>query len=223
MLKGVHPSCFDFSKPRLSNPKPIRYSDISDEMYDTDTFRMYAFKIQRCPRSRSHDWTECPYAHRGEKARRRDPRKINYSAIACPDFRDGECEKGDSCEFAHGVFEFWLHPARYRTRACNAGRYCQRKVCFFAHTPEQLRSDTNHKCQYTYRVRMNSSGGVDNKDGLDGGKRNLVSPPARDGNSVEENSDFEGLKMGDGDEWERSFGCNVSDLPDIDWIVELVK
>nr|AGT21469.1 PEI1-like [Carica papaya] len=134
---------------------PTQYNDAIDEaIYGSDEFRMFAYKIKRCPRMRSHDWTECPYAHRGEKAQRRDPRKLSYCAVACPAFRNGRCYRGETCDFAHGVFEYWLHPARYRTRACNAGRFCQRKVCFFAHTPQQLRSETKYKCQVTYRGRM---------------------------------------------------------------------
>uniref|UniRef100_A0A0A8YCC4 C3H1-type domain-containing protein n=1 Tax=Arundo donax TaxID=35708 RepID=A0A0A8YCC4_ARUDO len=43
------------------------------------------------------------------------------------------------CEYAHGVFESWLHPAQYRTRLCKDGVGCARRVCFFAHTPEELR------------------------------------------------------------------------------------
>ncbi|KAJ0964659.1 hypothetical protein J5N97_025797 [Dioscorea zingiberensis] len=87
------------------------------DAYSCDEFRMYEFKVRRCARGRSHDWTECPYAHPGEKARRRDPRKYHYSGTACPEFRKGSCKRGDACEFAHGVFECWLHPARYRTPA----------------------------------------------------------------------------------------------------------
>lgn len=109
------------------------------DAYSCDHFRMYEFKIRRCARGRSHDWTECPYAHPGEKARRRDPRKYHYSGTACPEFRKGNCRKGDSCEFAHGVFECWLHPARYRTQPCKDGSGCRRRVCFFAHSPDQLR------------------------------------------------------------------------------------
>lgn len=90
-------------------------------------------------RGRSHDWTECPFAHPGEKARRRDPRRFHYGGTACPDFRKGACRRGDGCEFAHGVFECWLHPARYRTQPCKDGTGCKRRVCFFAHTKEQLR------------------------------------------------------------------------------------
>ncbi|KAL5768698.1 hypothetical protein ACOSP7_015244 [Xanthoceras sorbifolium] len=109
------------------------------DAYSCDQFRMFEFKVRKCARGRSHDWTECPYAHPGEKARRRDPRKYHYSGTACPDFRKGSCKKGDSCEFAHGVFECWLHPARYRTQPCKDGPACKRRVCFFAHTPDQLR------------------------------------------------------------------------------------
>ncbi|KAI3421699.1 uncharacterized protein J3R85_011891 [Psidium guajava] len=116
-----------------------READFPTDVYSCDNFRMYEFKVRRCTRGRSHDWTECPYAHPGEKARRRDPRKYHYSGAACPEFRKGSCRRGDTCEFAHGVFECWLHPARYRTQPCKDGIGCQRRVCFFAHTPEQLR------------------------------------------------------------------------------------
>ncbi|KDP24097.1 hypothetical protein JCGZ_25754 [Jatropha curcas] len=107
--------------------------------YSSDHFRMYEFKVRRCTRSRSHDWTDCPFAHPGEKARRRDPRKYHYSGAVCPEFRRGGCSRGDTCEFAHGVFECWLHPSRYRTEACKEGKNCKRKICFFAHSPQQLR------------------------------------------------------------------------------------
>ncbi|KAK7245497.1 hypothetical protein RIF29_40343 [Crotalaria pallida] len=121
-----------------------RESDAPVDAYSCDQFRIYEFKIRKCARGRSHDWTECPYAHPGEKARRRDPRKFHYSGTACPDFRKGSCRKGDACEYAHGVFECWLHPARYRTQPCKDGTSCRRRVCFFAHTPEQLRIMPNH-------------------------------------------------------------------------------
>ncbi|KAL7187710.1 hypothetical protein ACSBR1_037717 [Camellia fascicularis] len=107
--------------------------------FSCDHFRMFDFKVKKCARANSHDWTECPYVHAGEKARRRDPRKFHYSGTACPEFRKGQCKKGDSCEFAHGVFECWLHPSRYRTQPCKDGTHCRRRVCFFAHTPDQLR------------------------------------------------------------------------------------
>ncbi|RWW04310.1 hypothetical protein BHE74_00024470 [Ensete ventricosum] len=110
------------------------------DSYSTNEFRMYVFKVRPCPRGRSHDWTECPFLHPGEKARRRDPRRFHYSSTPCPDFRQrGECCCGDACQLSHGIFETWLHPARYRTRTCKDGIACRRRVCFFAHCPEQLR------------------------------------------------------------------------------------
>ncbi|CAA7057118.1 unnamed protein product [Microthlaspi erraticum] len=113
--------------------------DIKNSIYATDEFRMYSFKVRPCSRAYSHDWTECPFVHPGENARRRDPRKFHYSCVPCPDFRKGACRRGDMCEYAHGVFECWLHPAQYRTRLCKDGTGCARRVCFFAHTPEELR------------------------------------------------------------------------------------
>ncbi|XP_059291550.1 zinc finger CCCH domain-containing protein 30-like [Lycium ferocissimum] len=113
--------------------------DIKNSIYSTDEFRMFSFKVRPCSRAYSHDWTECPFVHPGENARRRDPRKYHYSCVPCPEFRKGACRRGDMCEYAHGVFECWLHPAQYRTRLCKDGTSCARRVCFFAHTTEELR------------------------------------------------------------------------------------
>ncbi|KAK9289774.1 hypothetical protein L1049_007933 [Liquidambar formosana] len=115
------------------------FPDIKNSIYSTDEFRMFSFKVRPCSRAYSHDWTECPFVHPGENARRRDPRKFHYSCVPCPDFRKGACRRGDMCEYAHGVFECWLHPAQYRTRLCKDGTNCARRVCFFAHTTEELR------------------------------------------------------------------------------------
>ncbi|KAJ7959640.1 Zinc finger CCCH domain-containing protein [Quillaja saponaria] len=113
--------------------------DINDGIYGTDEFRMFTFKVKPCSRAYSHDWTECPFVHPGENARRRDPLKYPYSCVPCLEFRKGTCPKGDTCDYAHGVFESWLHPAQYRTRLCKDETGCNRKVCFFAHKPEELR------------------------------------------------------------------------------------
>ncbi|KAI0524294.1 hypothetical protein KFK09_003660 [Dendrobium nobile] len=134
-------------EPEHDADEGAELTDPPIDAYSCDEFRIYEFKVRRCARGRSHDWTECPYAHPGEKARRRDPRKFHYSGVACPDFRKGSCKRGDACEFAHGVFECWLHPARYRTQPCKDGTACRRRVCFFAHTPEQLRYLPHQKQQ----------------------------------------------------------------------------
>ncbi|KAL4434327.1 hypothetical protein ABPG75_000768 [Micractinium tetrahymenae] len=113
---------------------------LDDPAFASDHFRMYDFKVKRCPRARPHDWTACPFAHPGEKAKRRDPRRYRYSGTACPDFRKtGVCRRGDACPYSHGVFECWLHPSRYRTQMCTDGPSCRRRVCFFAHFEHELR------------------------------------------------------------------------------------
>uniref|UniRef100_A0A061S1L3 Cys3his zinc finger protein atcth n=1 Tax=Tetraselmis sp. GSL018 TaxID=582737 RepID=A0A061S1L3_9CHLO len=120
-------------------PRDVAF-DINDDAFSSDYFRMYEFKVKRCPRARPHDWTLCPFAHPGEKAKRRDPRICSYTGAACPDFRKGFCKRGDSCHFAHGVFECWLHPSRYRTQMCTDGTDCKRRVCFFAHSESEIRT-----------------------------------------------------------------------------------
>ncbi|BDA43708.1 probable zinc finger CCCH domain-containing protein 2 at N-terminal half [Coccomyxa sp. Obi] len=111
-----------------------------DPVHDSDEFRMYFYKVKRCGRSRPHDWTQCPFSHSGEKAKRRCPRRYNYTGAACPDYRkNASCRRGDKCPFAHGVFESWLHPSRYRTQCCTDGVACKRRVCFFAHQESELR------------------------------------------------------------------------------------
>ena len=52
-----------------------------------------------------------------------------------------KCPRGDSCPYAHNVFEYWLHPSRYRTQLCKDGAACARRICFFAHSPLELRAD----------------------------------------------------------------------------------
>lgn len=106
----------------------------------TDEFRMKHFKIDKCPKLHAHDWTTCPLAHPGEKARRRNPEEFKYAAIACIDMKNnGHCPRGDDCPYAHNVFEYWMHPTRYRTQICNDGTKCKRQICFFAHRLEELR------------------------------------------------------------------------------------
>lgn len=40
-------------------------------------------QVAPCSLRYRHDWSQCPYAHAGERARRRDPKTSVYSAIAC--------------------------------------------------------------------------------------------------------------------------------------------
>lgn len=121
-----------------------------DSLYTSDDFRMYCFKVLPCSKNYCHDWTECPFAHAGEKARRRDPRLFPHMGIECPQLKEESgCPRGELCPFAHNVFECWLHPTRYRTQLCNEPASCKRKVCFFAHTVDELREATSSVDQET--------------------------------------------------------------------------
>ncbi|GKB16469.1 hypothetical protein Tco_0850392 [Tanacetum coccineum] len=139
MMMMLHPNP-TLHIPSYDDNDPFSFDDIemdeyddtdhvlSDEnMFSSDHFRMYEFKIRRCSRGRSHDWTDCPFAHPGEKARRRDPRKVGYSGNPCPEFRKGACSKGPRYSFLK------------LTQPCKDGVHCRRRICFFAHTPDQLR------------------------------------------------------------------------------------
>jgi hypothetical protein len=47
-------------------------------------FMMFQYKISLCPKQGlKHEWEQCVYAHRGERARRRHPSK--YRAVQCPE------------------------------------------------------------------------------------------------------------------------------------------
>ncbi|BDA51497.1 probable zinc finger CCCH domain-containing protein 2 at N-terminal half [Coccomyxa sp. Obi] len=118
-----------------------------------------------CSNSSCHEWSECPYVHKGEKEARRDPATFLYTGVLCPYVKKNKaCPRGDDCPFSHTVFELWLHPTRFRTLFCDDGDKCTRKVraqppilptsnmgkgpealarhvlfCFFAHSPKELR------------------------------------------------------------------------------------
>eukprot|EP00210_Caulerpa_lentillifera_P007261 g6947.t1 len=130
--------------PRISVEQDIDRKGSMDVLINSDEFRMYCFKVLPCSKHYSHDWTICPFAHPGEKARRRDPRVFKYAGVECPHVKEGlRCPRGDLCPFAHNIFECWLHPTRYRTQLCNEPASCKRKVCFFAHALEELREPSN--------------------------------------------------------------------------------
>lgn len=118
-------------------------NELNAPEYSTDDFRMFCFKVERCSKRFVHDWRSCPFAHPTENARRRDPRKFKYVPIPCPEYKRGICLRGDACPYSHGVYECWLHPAKYRTQLCKEGPYCRRPVCFFAHNVRDLRQPTH--------------------------------------------------------------------------------
>ncbi|KAI8467847.1 MAG: hypothetical protein J3K34DRAFT_523397 [Monoraphidium minutum] len=119
--------------------------DPADEQ--TSSFLMHSYKVVPCSKRYRHDWSVCPFAHAGEMAARRDPKATlpyfcYHSKQASPPPGGScrlPCPRGEACPYAHNLFEYWLHPSRYRTELCSFGMGCTRPVCFFAHNEGQLR------------------------------------------------------------------------------------
>ncbi|KAL4418720.1 hypothetical protein ABPG77_008591 [Micractinium sp. CCAP 211/92] len=118
-----------------------------DALRDCPEFMMAFGKVIPCGKAFPHDWSSCPFAHPTEGARRRDPRVHPHTGVSCPRLKkEGRCELGDSCPYAHSIFEYWLHPSRYRTQLCKDGGACKRWLCFFAHSLAELRLPDNKPC-----------------------------------------------------------------------------
>ena len=111
--------------------------------YKTDAFRMMVMKVAPCSKKFCHDWvraaqllpaccspgwlthlsvlqTVCPFAHPGEKARRRNPRTHDYTGVACPDMKKVRAcchlSPADVC------CELTLAVKRRLRRLCRAGQ-----------------------------------------------------------------------------------------------------
>jgi hypothetical protein len=77
----------------------------------------------------------------------------------------GTCKRGDMCPYAHGVFECWLHPSRYRTQMCKDAPKCTRRVCFFAHDCSELREpDPADKEALELTIAMNGGSDTTGED-----------------------------------------------------------
>eukprot|EP01026_Neomeris_dumetosa_P050755 TRINITY_DN44560_c0_g1_i2.p1 TRINITY_DN44560_c0_g1~~TRINITY_DN44560_c0_g1_i2.p1 ORF type:complete len:344 (+),score=14.11 TRINITY_DN44560_c0_g1_i2:229-1260(+) len=122
----------------LYEPYKVQIQDRINDIH----FMMWEFKIQPCTRQDTHEWTQCPHAHVGEKLARRDFLQTKYFPKACENMKNKKhCENGDNCFKAHNVFELWLHPYKYRTDYCTNKNNCTRALCFFAHNEGELRKN----------------------------------------------------------------------------------
>ncbi|CAL5221786.1 g4040 [Coccomyxa viridis] len=140
MVRGVKTPEGVIYEVETGPPINTSLEDPDNQRFKEDDFRMLYMKVLPCSVRRVHDWTLCNFTHPGEKIRRRDPQTHSYTGIACPDMKKtGLCVRGKRCPYAHNVFEYWLHPTRYRSQLCNDGPKCRRNVCFFAHNIDELR------------------------------------------------------------------------------------
>eukprot|EP00775_Hariotina_reticulata_P008647 gene8647-8828_t len=95
------------------------------DMYASVDDRIVFYKTLNCHKMFVHDWSACPYKHKGEKARRRCLLEYTYSGKICPEMKE--------------MFEYWMHPQKYRTTMCKDAPGCKRPFCFFAHNDQELR------------------------------------------------------------------------------------
>lgn len=106
------PRVFNYTGIACPDMKKVRGNDFHGQQ-----FICIVFVAHMLPR-------RCPYTHRS----------------FCVDvMQEGACPRREACPYAHNVFEYWLHPTRYRTQLCNDDNRCKRRICFFAHTLEELR------------------------------------------------------------------------------------
>lgn len=94
-------------------------SDVPPSSRFPADFYLYTYKVAPCSVTGPHEWSTCPFWHPGERARRRDPTRFSYEPLLCPDDKKGvSCPRGDACPYTHHVYEYWLHPKRFRTLMC---------------------------------------------------------------------------------------------------------
>ncbi|KAM1625238.1 hypothetical protein ACFXTN_012388 [Malus domestica] len=104
-----------------------------------DQFRMFEFKVRRCAHGRSYDWTDCPYATRARRpgvATRESTTTPALHALTSARATARRVTRASSLTVFSSAGS--TRPGT-GTQPCKDGLHCNRRVCFFAHTPEQLR------------------------------------------------------------------------------------
>ncbi|GAA0162112.1 hypothetical protein LIER_18279 [Lithospermum erythrorhizon] len=125
-------------KAEIPQPEPSLHRALDPMMIDYNETMMNVYKIKRCPNEEPHDLARCLYTHIGDIYRRDHSlyypeyctSKLNHNSV---------CIMGDRCRFAHGPYEYFYHPGRYRTEYCNFGVDCNTIGCPFVHNSSQFR------------------------------------------------------------------------------------
>ena len=127
-------------KSNYLNNKSKEKSDFIPTEFNPETYKRY-----KCPLGTicKLDNKLCLNYH-NEKDRRRNP--DIYEAKLCPNLfennkriKNAECEKGDDCNYAHNLFEYFYHPDKFRKLKCKQenqekGNYCkERLICPYHH------------------------------------------------------------------------------------------
>lgn len=80
---------FQMGKQQGVDPPQIKKTlpDIKNEIYNTDEFGMFSFKVIPCLKTYSHEWIECPFVHPGEVQGTVIWRNITTLVSLLPSFR----------------------------------------------------------------------------------------------------------------------------------------
>lgn len=100
-----------------------------------NTEQLSRFRTTWCAKRYEHDHDQCAFAHVEVNGGwlRRNPSDFEYRAEICPSvvrvmnksigpfgFTMNQCEKGESCDFAHSREEVSYHPDRYKRKMCTS-------------------------------------------------------------------------------------------------------
>lgn len=166
------------------------------QLYDDD-FLVYSYKVVPCDKTWRHDFSSCPFSHPGESSERRHP--STYLPFMCgstqhsTDLKE-KCPFGTSCKYAHGHFELWLHPGRFRTKMCSLGENCKRQVCFFAHSEQELRVTSYSKLETAAEAAAQQLAQMGQQ--LDGSNCSSLTSASIAASSIRSSSDGSELKSG---------------------------
>lgn len=103
----------------ITKTQAVRVETQENTVRRTD-FNLDLFKVKEC---KNRAGCNCDNYHH-EFERRRNPTKIRYSEIPCPNVFKGQwkapvlCPKGDSCGHSHTVNEASYHPRTFKTKKC---------------------------------------------------------------------------------------------------------
>ena len=112
-------------------------------------------QIAPCPRREVHDWAVCPYAHAGEKARRRDP---VGSCSGDPSLAVAPCEQlytGIACPSMKSVSRLCAFVS-IRIAAVKASRFSRMKIGARERESERTRERAHARAGFFFSIALTS-------------------------------------------------------------------
>jgi hypothetical protein len=100
----------------------------NDQEKNSEKYDFKDFKTVKCMKNFNHNNKSCPFYHKFD--RRRDLKKITYSAEYCTKYN---CEDGDKCSKCHNQIEYWYHPNNFKKNPCKLDVCSKTETCPFYH------------------------------------------------------------------------------------------